>query len=498
MLLSYLPPELISLILEGLSLEDISSVSKTSKRLRSVLTSTRSMWLRAADAYLIPVPMNSTLRTMSVEKLAFMADVAVSFTKRYNSERLREISKGTHLLCPLGQARIDFIETHRTMYPVVHLLPGSQWAVVHGVDNINPTMLLSTVDKEVYELETWERLQSCASHELEKHEEIVIATHSTHNVKDSPSQLSVFVVTFMDDSHLLSQGSETMDRFNLDSREDVSFLHGLERRWKLVSPTYTFADEHLIINEMYLAIPNRQGLILFINWRKKTGCWIDPHMEEDPEVQEVDSWTRPYFYLGFHSDSSCPRLVLGTRGDPKEPKQYKIELLKLDADMPRFEEEPLITRFVPTTTVYAFEEDPECGNVFVTGQGSIFEILTPPPRDWKGERIPVSPSRIIDHPDLPIHHKFLRPYGPWSPHRPLRGPNNNSCSMRIYADNRLYICNTRNLDTGAPEWILLETLFGKRSDFSSDDSKSLVKPLAFDPLHGRLIVYYRGIWCLRY
>ncbi|KZT31066.1 hypothetical protein SISSUDRAFT_1068151 [Sistotremastrum suecicum HHB10207 ss-3] len=169
----------------------------------------------------------------------------------------------------------------------------------------------------------------------------------------------------------------------------------------------------------------------------------------------------------------------------------------MDADMPALEGD-LITRFVPPTTIYAFRETPECGNIFFTGQGPIFELLTNsiPPYAMEGTKFMPSQSKIIDHPALPIHHKSLSPCRPSRTLPPLRGPKNTSCSIRTYTDKKLYICNTRNLTLDSPDWVRLELLFGEEGLHPYHRWK--VSPLAFDPLHGRLIVYYRGIWCLQF
>ncbi|KZT31776.1 hypothetical protein SISSUDRAFT_1056261 [Sistotremastrum suecicum HHB10207 ss-3] len=433
---------------------------------------------------------------MDTEHVRFMAAAAVAFTKRYNSQLLQETSRSTGLIHGFSQARIKLIESDGT-YPKAHMLPGSEWVVIHLGDS-QDTFLLNPVTMESHNLAIGKRFHGCASHELEDPKQIVLVVHSSHELTNKPCQLHLFVLTFTEDRSSLDEDHECFEYSEIASDDGTLFLKRIEKRWTFEFPRDTLDSNCLVINESYIVIPGWERRVLLINWKEETGCWIGPHEEEDSYHEDINyGWELPYFYLGFHSSPSGPTLLLGLKRFSPQPKPYKIEILALEADLPTLEEGVSTIRFIPTTLLYAFAEEPECGNILFTGQGPIFELLTIPPLNSEGMRVAFSRSRILDNPALPIHHKFLRPDGPWQAESPLRGPKNTSCSIRTYTDKKLYICNTRNLNLHSPDWVRLETLFfGEEGPHPFHYEE--ICPLAFDPLHGRLIVYYRGIWCLRF
>ncbi|KZS91241.1 hypothetical protein SISNIDRAFT_456840 [Sistotremastrum niveocremeum HHB9708] len=313
MLLVNLPSELIVLILDGLSSAEILNVSKTCRHLRILLNSDKRIWLSAADAHLLPIPMGYSLRTMDTEHVRLMAATAkaplgalataVAFTKRYNSELMKETPRSTGLIHEFSETHIELIDTDGH-FPKAHLLPGSkasiyslealpgsEWAVIH-LGESQPTFLLNTITMERHDLEIGTQFHGCASHELEDPKQIVLVIDSSHG-RLTLSQLHIFVLTFTEDSSSLDEDHEYFQYSDPASNEDTLFLHRLEKQLTFDYPRNTLNAGLLIVNESYLAIPGWERPLLLINWKQHTGCWIAPHEEGDPYDEDLRSWTGP-------------------------------------------------------------------------------------------------------------------------------------------------------------------------------------------------------------
>ncbi|KZT34473.1 hypothetical protein SISSUDRAFT_1122207, partial [Sistotremastrum suecicum HHB10207 ss-3] len=287
MLLVNLPSELIALILDGLSSAEILSVAKTCRHLRTLLNSEKQIWLSAADAHLIPIPMGYSLRTMDTEHVRLMAATAVAFTKRYNSELMKETPRSTGIINEFSETHIDLLESDGH-FPKAHLLPGSEWVVIHLGEG-QPTFLLNTVTMERHDLEIGTQFHGCASHELEDPKQIVLVIDSSHG-RFTLSQLHIFVLTFTEDSSSLDENHEYFQYSDPASNEDTMFLHRLEKQLTFDYPRNTLNAGLLIVNESYLAIPGWERPLLLINWKQHTGCWIAPHEEGDPYDEDLRSW----------------------------------------------------------------------------------------------------------------------------------------------------------------------------------------------------------------